>query len=153
MRKRSMASLRSILSVILVLVATFLVSCSSPSAKIPTTYSPEKIAQIQVYAAPVEEAREAMSTLQQFIQEENWVNTRTFIHGPLGGLRKSMSILNNSLLKKDQPKATELAKEIFGHFERLDAAAQDRSSTRVENQYREALKDLDAYLDLVPKAS
>jgi photosystem II protein PsbQ len=148
-----MASLRSILSVILVLVATLLVGCSGPSAKIPTTYTPEKIAQIQLYAAPIEEARESLSTLEKSIQEENWVNTRTFIHGPLGGLRKSMANLSNSLLKKDQAKATELAKEIFGHLERLDAAAQDRSPTLVELQYREALKDFDAYLNLIPKAS
>ena len=147
-----MASLRSILSVILVLVATLLVSCSNPSAKIPTTYSPEKIAQLQVYAVPVEAAKEQMSELQQFIEEENWIDTRNFIHGPLGELRRSMSNLSSSLLKKDQKKATELAKEIFGHFERLDAAAKDRNSTLVEIQYREALKDFDAYLDLIPKA-
>ena len=120
-----MLRFRSILSVILVLVATFLVSCGGPKATIPTIYAPEKIAQIQILAAPVEAARERMSDLETLIDAENWIDIGTFIHGPLGSLRRDLRYLSESLLPKDQKKAQQLAKELFNDFERLDAAAKE----------------------------
>lgn len=149
-----MLSFRSVLSLILVLVTTLLVSCSgAPTAKIPTTYSPEKIEQLQVFIAPIEESRERMSVLADFIAERNWIDTGTYIHGPLGQLRQEMTNLTRNLLPKDQKQANRLAKEVFGHFERIDAAAKDRDATSAEVQYREALKDFNAFVDLIPTAS
>ncbi|NJK49610.1 photosystem II protein PsbQ [Candidatus Gracilibacteria bacterium] len=148
-----MPRLRSILSLILVLVTTLLVSCSSPQAAVPTTYAPEKVAQLQVYVQPIEEIRGRMSELQTLIAKKNWVDAGTLIHGPFGDLRKDMLALSRSLLPKDQKQATEVAKEVFSHFERLDAAARSRNSEVAEIQFREALKDFDAFLNLIPKAS
>ena len=86
-----MPTLRSIVSVLLVLMTTLLVSCSSPQAsKIPTTYTPEKIEQLQIYVKPLNEAVEQLSVLQESISKQNWIDTRTIIHGPLGQLRKQM---------------------------------------------------------------
>ncbi|RPH88224.1 MAG: photosystem II protein PsbQ, partial [Chroococcales cyanobacterium metabat2.561] len=81
-----MPRLRSIISLVLVLVTTLLVSCSGPQATIPTVYSPQKIEQLQVYIQPIEGFREKMSVLQDLIADKNWVDTRTYIHGPLGQL-------------------------------------------------------------------
>ncbi|AUC62006.1 photosystem II protein PsbQ [Cyanobacterium sp. HL-69] len=149
-----MKKIRPILSLLLVLVTTLLVSCSSPTkAKIPTVYSPEKIEQLQLYRAPIAEAREKMATLEEFIKTENWVDTRTFIHGPLGGLRQSMANASSRLLQKDQKSAQNLARELFSHFERIDAAAKERNYNAAEAQYFEALKDFDAYLDIIPSNS
>ncbi|WP_017295594.1 photosystem II protein PsbQ [Geminocystis herdmanii] len=145
---------RPILSLLLVFVTTFLVSCSSPTqAKIPTVYTPEKIAQLQPFREPVALAKEQMETLKGFIQAKNWTNTRTFIHGPLGGLRQDMAIVSRKLLVKDQKTAQNLAKELFGHFERIDAAAKDRNDIAAQEQYLEAVKDLDAFLALIPSNS
>ena len=150
-----MKKLRSVLSLVLVLVATLLVSCGSPSesAKAPTTYSPEKIAQLQVYVEPIEQAKEKLSELETLIQEENWVDTRTVIHGPLGQLRQDMGNLTRSLLPKDQPQAKKLSQELFIDFENIDAAAIERKSNAAAKEYREAISDLNAFLDLVPKSS
>lgn len=149
-----MRLLRPILSLVLVLVTTLLVSCSGPTqAKIPTVYSPEKIAQLQSYREPIALARDSMATLKKFIDAENWVDTRTFIHGPLGGLRQDMAVASRKLLPKDQKNAQNLAKELFGHFERIDAAAKDRNASFVNEQYAEAIKDFDAYLNLIPTNS
>lgn len=148
-----MSRLRSLLSLVLVLVATVLVSCSSPQVEAPTTYSPEKIAQLQVYVTPIAEARERMETLQALIADQNWVDTQTYIHGPLGQLRQQMLGLSRSLLPKDQDKATALAKEVFGHLERLDAAAKDRSDYQAKIQFQEAIADFDNFLNLIPQAS
>ena len=148
-----MPSLRSILSLILVLAATLLVSCSSPQAsKIPTTYSAEKIEQLQVFAEPIAAAREEILELQDLLAAQNWVDTRTLIHGPLGQLRRDMLNLSGSLLPKDQKQATGLAREVFGHLEALDAAAKERNSAQAETQFRQALLDFDAFLDLIPRA-
>jgi photosystem II protein PsbQ len=145
---------RPILSLVLVFVTTFLVSCSSATqAKIPTVYTPEKIAQLQPFREPVASAKEQMETLKGFIQAKNWTDTRTFIHGPLGGLRQDMGIVSRKLLMKDQKTAQNLAKELFVHFEKIDAAAKARQSDTAEAQYLEAVKDLDAFLALIPSNS
>ncbi len=150
-----MKNLRSVLSLILVLVATLLVSCGGPSttAKAPTTYSPEKIAQLQVYVKPVEDAKNRLSELETLIKDENWVDTRTFIHGPLGQLRQDMATLSRSLLPKDQPEAKKLSQELFIDFENIDAAAMERKQNVAASEYRQAVSDLNAFLDLVPKSS
>jgi photosystem II protein PsbQ len=145
-----MAIIRSILPVILVLITTLLVSCGGAVAKAPPTYTPEKLQLIETYSIPIKEAQEKMSTLKDFIDEENWVNTRTFIHGPLGGLRKEMGTVSRSLLPDDEKKADVLAKDLFARFEALDAAAQEKDSGAVVSQYKAALKDLNSFLDLIP---
>ncbi|MEA5510285.1 photosystem II protein PsbQ [Crocosphaera sp. UHCC 0190] len=148
-----MPRLRSILSLLLVAVAIFCVSCSGPQAKIPTTYSPEKIEQLQVLIEPIQEARENMSVLKEFISEQNWIDTLTYIHGPLGGLRREMSNLTRDLLPKDQKQAKQLSQDLFSDFERLDTAAKARNNTDAQRQYRDAVNHFDAFLDLLPKAS
>ncbi len=148
-----MSPFRSIISLLLVLVATVLVSCSSPQVQAPTTYSPEKVAQLQVYITPIVEARQRMETLKTLISDKNWVDTRTYIHGPLGQMRQDMMSLSRSLLPKDQDQAIALAREVFGHLERLDVAAKDRSLNLAAVQYAEALEDFDAFLNLIPPAT
>jgi photosystem II protein PsbQ len=148
-----MPRFRSILSLILVAIATLLVSCSNaPAAKIPTVYTPEKIAQLQVYVEPISQMRERMSELQNLIAKKQWVDAVALIHGPFGRLRKDMLDLSASLLVKDQKSAKQLAKDLFYHFERIDAAAKERNATVAEKQYREAINDFDAFLDLIPQA-
>lgn len=68
-----MPRLRSIISLVLVLVTTLLVSCGGPQTTIPTVYSPQKIEQLQVYIQPIEGFREKMSVLQDLIADKNWV--------------------------------------------------------------------------------
>ena len=145
---------RPILSIMLVLVTTLLVSCSAPNkAKIPTVYTPEQITQLQRFRTPIVEARKEMDTLQGFIEDQNWVDTRTLIHGPLGGLRQNMAIVSKKLLQKDQKAAISLARELFNDFDRIDEAAKDRNSTGAQAAYGRAIQDFDAYLDLVPSNS
>lgn len=147
-----MLRFRSILSVILVLVATFLVSCGGPKATVPTTYTPEKIVQIQSFAAPIEAARQQMSQLEKFIEAENWVDTGTFIHGPLGTLRRDMKYLAETLLPRDQKKAQQLSQEFFADLERLDTAAKARNYESAVNRYNNALEHFEDFLDLIPRA-
>lgn len=147
-----MVRLRSVLSLLLVVITVFLVSCSSPAVKVPDTYTPDRISQIQTYLIPVSEARAGMDTLGKFVKENNWVDTRTYIHGPFGFLRRDLTYLANTLLPSDQAQAKDLINEIFAHLERLDVAAKDRSAAATATEYRNALADFDAFLDLIPNS-
>jgi photosystem II protein PsbQ len=144
---------QSILAVILAMVTTLLVSCSSPTATKPPTYTPEKIAQIQSYATTVTELRDKMSNLGNDIQKRDWTEVGSFIHGPLGELRQKMSYITRELLPKEQPAAREAAKDLFTRLENLDAASSDANYQKAIDNYRAALQDFDAFLQLIPESS
>ena len=145
-----MKILRSILPLILVLVTTLLVSCGGPTASAPPTYTPEKLQKINTYRIPVDVAQKRLSELGKYIDEEDWVNTESFIHGPLGLIRRDMTYLSNALLPEDREKATELAKDIFRHFEDIDRAAKDTDYRAAIEEYKEVVSDFDIYLQLLP---
>ncbi len=141
---------RSILPLILVLVTTLLVSCGGPQASAPPTYTPEKLQQIKTYRIPVDVAQNRLSELGEYISEEDWVNTQTFIHGPLGLIRRDMTYLANALLPEDKQQAKELAKDIFRHFEDIDEAAKEKNYQAAISEYKEVVSDFDVYLQLIP---
>lgn len=148
-----MFNLRSVLALILVVVTTFLVSCSSGQVNTPPpTYTLEKIESIQKFVQPVESARQDLSKLKQFIEEKNWTDTRTFIHGPLGQLRRDLSYLSRELLPQDQKQANQLIKDLFSDFEELDAEAKAKNAGLALQRYNDAVGHFDAFLRLIPKA-
>jgi len=67
-----MALYRLILSLIIVFVATFLVSCGSPTvAKKHSTYTAAQIEQIQQYVPDMVALRDRMSELQTLIKRRD----------------------------------------------------------------------------------
>ena len=141
---------RSLLSLMLVLVATVLVSCGSPQASAPPTYTPEKLQKIETYRIPVDVARDNMSRLKELIREQDWVDTRSYIHGPLGFLRRDFRYLSDSLLPDDAKQAKEISEDLFLRLENIDAAAKEQDARTVATEFNKALSDFDEYLDLVP---
>ena len=141
---------RSIFSLLLVLVATVLVSCGGPEAAAPPTYTPDKLETIKTYRIPVDVARDNISKLGELIQEEDWVNTRSYIHGPLGFLRRDFRYLSDALLPDDAKKAKEISEDIFARLENLDAAAKDKDYKTVAEEYRKTVTDFDEYINLIP---
>jgi len=102
---------RSILALMLALVATFTISCSSATTAATKTapkYTPAQIEQIQQYVPALEEFRDRMSELQTMIQQRRWVDVGTFIHGPLGELRLSMNRVAANLSPQDKEAAREV---------------------------------------------
>ena len=144
-------SYRSLLAVMLTLVMTLLVSCSSPTVTKPPTYTPDKIAQIQKYASTVTDLRETMPTLATSIQNRNWTEVGSFIHGPLGELRQKMSYLTRELLPQDQKAAREATQDLFTRLETIDLATQSGNYQKAVDNYRLAIKDFDAFLQLIPE--
>ncbi|HEY9863199.1 MAG TPA: photosystem II protein PsbQ [Candidatus Obscuribacterales bacterium] len=144
---------RSILACVLALVTTFVVGCSSPKAAIPTTYTEIQIQQIQKHNTDILALRDRFTTeLPRYISTRNWVQVDTFVHGPLGSLLQEMNYITKNLLPDAQPKARQLSREVFEHLVTVSKAAEARDPIQAASGYQEALKDLDSFLSLVPKA-
>jgi photosystem II protein PsbQ len=143
---------RSIFALMMAFLMAFLVSCSSVEAKVPTTYTTAQIQQIQRYVPTLTEFRSRMDKLGTLIQQRNWVDTRTYIHGPLGDLRNTMKTVSASLLPKSQQQAVDLTKSLFTELVNIDLAAKDLDYAKVTASYQKAVNDFDTFLQLIPKA-
>ena len=148
-----MLRLRSILSLILVVVTTLLVSCGGGVAKAPPTYTPEKIAQIQQALIPIQKVQARMDELGELVDAQDWVYVDNLIHGPFGNLRASMSYASRQLLPEDEQEAKEIAKEISDDFDKLAAAAKEQNNSLGQRSYGDVLNDLDAFLNMMPTES
>ena len=150
-----MARYRSILSLMLVIVASFLVSCSSPSAvKLPESYTVAQIDVIQRSVPEITALRDRMSKeIQAMIQRRDWIGVSNFIHGPLGELRLEMINISRSLLPQDQDLARELTRDLFDNLVKIDQGAKEAQPQKVTLNYREALGNIDNFLQLIPKPS
>ncbi|MEG4252343.1 MULTISPECIES: photosystem II protein PsbQ [unclassified Microcoleus] len=143
---------RSIFALMMAFLMAFLVSCSSVEAKVPTTYTAAQTQQIQRYVPTLTEFRSRMDKLGTLIQKRNWVDTRTYIHGPLGDLRNTMRTVSSSLLPSSQQQAVDLTKSLFTDLVNIDLAAKELDYAKVTASYQKAVNDFDAFLQLIPKA-
>lgn len=142
--------LRSVLGLILAVVATCLVGCGGSNVAQPTTYSGDQIAQLEIFAPRVTELRDRFPELENYIQNKDWNDISSFIHGPMGELRARLDRVAVRLLPQDTEQAKFYAEEIGKHLEKLDAAAEDFNQIEAGKQYREALDDFDAFISLIP---
>lgn len=145
-----MKPLRVVFSLCLVVMATVLVGCGGPAAKAPLVYTPEKVAELQLYLTPLNEAHDRLGELENYVDRQDWINVKSFIHGPLGGLRASVGYINRVLLESDQERAVDLSEAIFDDLERLDAAANEKVTEVVDAAYGAVVRDFDAYLNFIP---
>ncbi len=149
-----MARFRSIVAVVIAVIATALFLFGNPAeaakAVKKPTYTASQLEQIQQYTTGVETLRERMLELPPLIQSQNWVDVKTFIHGPLGELGPRMSRLARSLDPKTQKLAQSAAKDVFGHLVAIDEAADLRDTTKALRNYNEAIKDFDTFFGLIP---
>jgi photosystem II protein PsbQ len=149
-----MARQRNIFSLILVLLATFLISCGGPTvAKVPPTYTQAQLQQIQEYVPEIETVRDRSQELQQLIQRNDWIKVGNFIHGPMAEARLAMTYVVPHLLPNDQPKARQVARDLFNDLVKIDQAAKDRNSQLALSNYKAAFTEIDKFLQLLPETS
>lgn len=147
-----MLRFRPFLLSILALIVIFLASCSSPTGITQApVYTPTQIEQIQRYQSGLLVLRDRMTDLNPLIQNQEWTDVRSLIHGPLGELRLRISNLTRNLLPEAQTKTSQAAKDLYGHLNRLDEAAQNADFAQAKQNYREVLSAFDAFLNLIPK--
>ncbi|MFQ4145836.1 photosystem II protein PsbQ [Chlorogloeopsis sp. ULAP02] len=149
-----MARQRSFLSLLLVLLATFLISCGSPSvATAPPTYTYAQVQKIQGYLPEIEIVRDRSQELQDLIQKNDWINVGNFIHGPMAEARLHMNYVVPNLLPSDQPKARQIARELFDHLIKIDQAADSGNTLKALSNANAAFADIDNFLNLLPENS
>jgi len=147
-----MLNKRSIVAWVIALLVAFLASCGSPAP--PPTYSDAQLQKIELSAVGIQTLRDRIDELESLIQQGEWVNIRTFIHGPLGDLRSKTNYLTQSLLlPKDKTTVLDAAKKIFDDLENIDVAASTGNKNQALSNYKEAVTDFDTFLGLVPKNS
>lgn len=145
-----MKRFRSVLSLLLVVISVFLVSCSSPQVKKGPLYSADQIAQIHQYVVSVDELRDRLLEIPPLVQQGRWIDVQSFIHGPLGELRVRISRLARSLEPKVRDQAIAAGKEVFEHLNLIDEATLTKDNRKALLNYNLALKDFETFLEFVP---
>jgi photosystem II protein PsbQ len=145
-----MSFFRPLLSLLLAFVAVFIVSCSDGQVKAPT-YTPDQIVKIEAAKANVTALRDRFPELATLIEERNWNDVKSFIHGPLGEIRSRMSGLSRQLLPEAQEKALAASKEMFLHLNKIDQAADLNDYTLAIRNYAEAVKDFNTFSSFLPQ--
>lgn len=149
-----MARQRSVLSLILVLLATFLISCGGPNVAVaPPTYTPTQLEKIQEYVPDLETVRSRSQELQNLIENQEWIKVGNFIHGPMAEARLTMTYITSNLLPKDQPNARKVARDLFDHLVKVDQAREEANTQKALTNYKAAFADIDNFFKLVPQTT
>jgi photosystem II protein PsbQ len=149
-----MARQRSIFSLVLVVLATFLISCSGSNvAAVPPTYTSAQLQRIQEYVPDIQEIRTRGDELQKLIETNEWVKVGNFIHGPMAELKLDMSYIAPNLLPNDQPTARKITRDMFSSLVQIDQAATVGNKKVALNNYVTAFNKIDEFLKLMPDTS
>ncbi|ADI63680.1 photosystem II protein PsbQ [Trichormus azollae] len=143
---------RSILSLILVLLTTFLISCGNPSvATAPPSYTSAQLVKIQEYIPDIQVVRDRSEELKNLIQSGEWIKVGNFIHGPMTEARLNMTYVIPNLVPQDQPKGRQITKDLLGHLVKIDQAASIGNTSLALSNYKDAFADVDKFLQLIPE--
>jgi photosystem II protein PsbQ len=142
----------SILSLILVLLTTFLISCGNPSvATAPPSYTSAQLVKIQEYLPDIQVVRDRSEELKNLIQSGEWIKVGNFIHGPMTEARLNMTYVIPNLVPQDQPKGRHITKDLLGHLVKIDQAASVGNTSLALSNYKDAFADVDKFLQLIPE--
>jgi photosystem II protein PsbQ len=147
-----MSLFRPLISLLLTFIAVFIVSCGDGSQAKPPTYSAAQLTQIQTAYKNTTALTDRLPELAALIQERDWNDVKSFIHGPLGEIRTRMAGLSKDLLPGTKEQALAISKEIFVHLNKIDEAADNNDYKLAIRNYGEALKDLASFQKLIPQA-
>jgi photosystem II protein PsbQ len=150
--KDIMSLFRPLISILLVFISVLVVSCGDGSQVKAPTYSVAQLTQIQATNKNVSALTDRLPELAAYIEERDWNNVKSFIHGPLGEIRTRMSGLSRELLPGTKEQALKISKEIFVHLNKIDEAAGSQDYKIAIRNYGEALKDLSSFQKLIPAA-
>ncbi|CEJ48058.1 photosystem II protein PsbQ [Umezakia ovalisporum] len=146
-----MARQPSIFSLILVLLATFLISCGGPSVAVaPPTYTETQLERIQEYVPKIQAVRHRAEELKTLINKKDWIDVSNFIHGPMTEARLSMTYIIPNLLASAQPTARQKTRDLLNHLVKIDQAAGASNSLQALNSYQEVVEDIDQFFQLLP---
>lgn len=153
-RQFDMVRFRSVLAVLFTIVMVVLTFSIHPAeaarASKPPSYTAAQLEQIQQYVDDIEAMRVRMQELPPLMQQQEWIDVKNFIHGPLGELRIKMLRLARNLSPDAQRTAQVAAKDVFDHLILIDEAADARNTNKALRNYNEALKDFEVFFQALP---
>ena len=142
---------RSIFSLILVIVATFLFGCGAPTvAKAPATYTPIQLQKIQEYSDEIISVRDRGSELEDLIEKQDWRRVGNFIHGPMTEARLKINYIAPNLLPQEQKEARKISQDMLNYLVKIDKAAESGDRLEALNSYSAVYADIDQFLKLLP---
>lgn len=142
---------QSVLTLVIGLVAVVLVSCGSPTAIKPPTYTPLQIERIQQSLPKLLVTRERVRKQLNFeIQNQRWQDIRAFIHGPLGQTLQDMNNLARNLAPEVQQDARQVSRALSNDLVDIDEAAKEQKAAAAGKAYQSALEDFERFFQLVP---
>ncbi|MDZ8077913.1 MAG: photosystem II protein PsbQ [Nostoc sp. DcaGUA01] len=144
----------SIFSLILVLLATFLISCGGPGVAVaPPTYTATQIAEIKEYVPEIQAVRDRSQELKTLIQKQDWINVSNFIHGPITEARLNLTYVTPHLLPKDQTTARQITRDLFNHLVKVNQGASSGNPQLALSNSEAAFADIEKFLQLLPEES
>ncbi|AHJ29314.1 photosystem II protein PsbQ [Nodularia spumigena CS-584] len=149
-----MARQRSIFSLILVLLATLLISCGGPSATVaPPTYTATQLERIGEYVPKIQAVRDRADELRTLINKKDWIDVSNFIHGPMTEARSSMTYIIPNLVPSVQPVARQKNRDLLNDLVKIDQAAVQSDTQLALTSYQKAMEDIDKFFQLLPDTS
>lgn len=140
------------LTFVMVLCVTFVNPADAkPKKTKPQTYSTEKLAEIQSFAAQVQLLRDRFGELQTLIEKEDFIFTRNFIHGPLGDLRSKMLFIAQDLYPEARDQAKAATKDLANALSAIDRAAIDKDYKAAAKGYTNLNKAMDTFFSILPQ--
>ncbi|MFS8859319.1 photosystem II protein PsbQ [Synechococcus sp. B60.1] len=95
----------------------------------------------------LQQLEQQVERLQSLVDAEDWLEIRSYIHGPMGMTRKTLNGLASTLPDKQKREMLRLAKEMGRGLEQLDFAAKAYDQPEVEvaqAKVRKTLQELKA---------
>ncbi|MEO0541780.1 MAG: photosystem II protein PsbQ [Cyanobacteria bacterium P01_A01_bin.105] len=138
------------MTIVIVAIAALTVSCGGNVAEAPPTYTPEKIAQIQIYAGRLTQSQARLPELLGYIDKKNWANIDNFIHGPLGELRTQMIRLSGQLLEAEKKQVVALADDVAADLEGMSVAVEEFNQAEAYSTFDAFESDFAELINVIP---
>ncbi|GAB4213402.1 MAG: hypothetical protein OHK0012_09470 [Synechococcales cyanobacterium] len=89
-----------------------------------------------------------VNTLQDLVDNQEWVNVRSYIHGPMGMIRKELAGLARDAASAQRPQVLQANRQVLNNLEKIDAAAEDFDAQRLRSAQNALQESVSALITL-----
>lgn len=85
-----------------------------------------------------------VETLQEYVEGREWLEIRSFIHGPMGQVRRQLFFISQKLPKSMQASLEDEIEAVSANLNVMDEAAENYSEKRLVNAQKELAQAVEA---------